>query len=325
MTIPLDGVPLHAMRELLPHIRSAGFDELWSSEVAGLDGTTPLTLAAAWDADVRLGTAVLPVFTRGPGLLAMTAAAMAEVAPGRFTLGVGASSPAVVQQWNGIAFEQPFARTREVLRFVRAALAGEKVDSEALGVTGFRLERPPAAPPRIALAALRPGMLRLAGREADGVLLNWLAATDVERCVAEVAAGHAEHSDDTTTPAVTARVFVCPTEDADHARNVGRRMIAAYLTVPAYAAFHEWLGRGPRLAAMAERWHAGDRRGALAAIDDDVVDELIVHGSPAACREHLQRYADAGVGTPVVALVPSPDVRDAGSLLTTLSGIGGAA
>lgn len=324
LTIPLDGVPLNAMRELLPAIRAAGFDELWSSEVAGLDGLTPLTLAAAWDPDVRLGTAVLPVFTRGPGLLAMTAAAMAEAAPGRFTLGIGSSSPAVVQQWNGIAFERPFARTREVLRFVRAALAGEKVDSEPLGIKGFRLERPPVDPPQIALAALRPGMLRLAGREADGVLLNWLAATDVERCLAEVTTGRGERTDDAPAPGVTARVFVCPTEDAAHARGVGRRMIAAYLTVPAYAAFHDWLGRGPRLAAMAEKWHAGDRKGALAAIDDDVVDELIVHGSPAACHEHLQRYADAGVGVPVVALVPSPDVRDAASLVTTLNGLGGA-
>ena len=324
LTLPLDGVPLHALRDLLPAIRAAGFDELWSAEVAGLDGLTPLTLAAAWDADVRLGTAVLPVFTRGPGLLAMTAAAMAEAAPGRFTLGLGASSPAVVQQWNGIAFEQPFARTREVLRFVRAALAGEKVDSAALGVQGFRLERPPTDPPRIALAALRPGMLRLAGREADGVLLNWLAATDVERCLTEVRAGRAE-ADAPREHTVVARVFVCPTEDAEHARGVARRMIAAYLTVPAYAAFHEWLGRGPRLAAMAQRWHAGDRRGALAAIDDDVVDDLVVHGAPAACAEHLQRYAAAGVDVPVVALVPTPEVRDAASLVEVLTGLGGRA
>ena len=75
LTVPLDGVPLPAMRGLLPALRRAGVDELWSSEVAGLDGVTPLAQAAAWDDDVALGTAVLPVFTRGPGLLAMTAAA----------------------------------------------------------------------------------------------------------------------------------------------------------------------------------------------------------------------------------------------------------
>ena len=56
---------------------------------------------------------------------------------------------------------------------------------------------------------------------------------------------------------VVARIFVCPTEDADYARNIGRRMIAAYLTVPAYAEFHRWLGREPVLAAMWRAWGAG--------------------------------------------------------------------
>lgn len=316
LTVPLEGVPLPALRELLPEIRRAGFDEVWSSEVAGYDGLTPLTLAAAWDPDVRLGTAILPVYTRGPGLLAMSAAALADAAPGRFTLGLGASSPAIVEQWNGMAFTEPLARSREVLRFLRRALAGEKVDAPALGVAGFRLERPPATPPPIVLAALRPQMLRLAGSEADGVVLNWLAATDVARCTAELGPAGGERT-------VAARVFVCPTADADLARGIARRMIAAYLTVPAYAAFHRWLGRGERLRPMAQAWAAGDRRGALAAIPDDVVDELVVHGPPAACREHVQRYADAGVDVPVVALVPTPELADPATLVATLRAIGG--
>ena len=324
-------MPLSGLRELLPAIRSAGFDQLWSAEVAGLDGLTPLTLAAAWDPDVRLGTAVLPVFTRGPGLLAMTAAAMAEAAPGRFTLGLGASSPAVVQQWNGIAFEQPFVRTREVLRFVRAALAGDKVDSAALGVRGFRLERPPAQPPRIALAALRaghaapgrPGGRRGAAQLAAGSTTSPAAWPRWPRAGPRraPAPGPTRRTGTPSPPGSSCAPPTTPTTPVASAR----RMIAAYLTVPAYAAFHEWLGRGPRLAAMAEAWHAGDRRGALAAIDDDVVDELVVHGSPAACAAHLRRYADAGVDVPVVALVPSPDVRDAASLVETLAGLGAAA
>lgn len=314
LTVPLDGVPLAAMRELLPAIRGAGFDELWSSEVSGLDGLTPLALAAAWDPDVRLGTAILSVFTRGPGLLAMSAAALAEAAPGRFTLGLGASSSAIVESWNGMQFERPYSRVREVLRFVRAALAGEKVDAPALGVTGFRLERPPATPPPIVLAGLRPRMLALAGAEADGVVLNWLAATDVGACLAAVA---------NRATSVVARIFVCPTADAEYARAVGRRMIAAYLTVPAYAAFHEWLGRGERLAPMATAWHAGDRRGALAAIPDDVVDELVINGPPERCRDDLQAYVDAGVDVPVVALVPTPELVDPARLASVLAALGG--
>ena len=83
-----------------------------------------------------------------------------------------------------------------------------------------------------------------------------------------------------------------------------RPLIAAYLTVDVYRRFHEWLGRGEALAGMWAAWEAGDRAGAVAAIPDEVVDALVVHGSPQRCRERVQQYVQAGVTTPVLALVP---------------------
>jgi len=307
MTVPLGGVPLAEHAAVFAALTDAGFTDLWSSEVAGTDAFTPLTLAAVWQPQARLGTAIAPVFTRGPGLLAMTAAALAEAAPGRFQLGIGASSPVVVGDWNAAEFTRPYARSRDMLRFLRAALAGEVVDEEyeTFRVRRFRLERPPAIPPAILLAALRPGMLRLAAAEADGVILNWLAATDVPRALGEAKSERPDFD-------VVARIFVCPTEDAAYARTVGRRMIAAYLTVPAYAEFHRWLGRESQLGPMWTAWAAGDRRGALAAIPDEVVDELIVHGSPEECGAHVARYAEAGIEIPVMALVSTPELEKGG-------------
>lgn len=177
MTVPLSGVSLAEHAAVYSALADAGFTDVWSAEVAGTDAFTPLTLAAAWEPRLRLGTAIAPVFTRGPGLLAMTAAALAETAPGRFQFGIGASSPVVSGDWNAADFVKPFARSRDMLRFLRAALAGEMVDEqfETFRVRRFRLERPPATPPQIMLAALRPQMLRLAAAEADGVILNWLS------------------------------------------------------------------------------------------------------------------------------------------------------
>ena len=306
MTIPLGGVPLADHATVVPALADAGFTDLWSSEVAGTDAFTPLALASAWAPRMRLGTAVAPVYTRGPGLLAMTAAALAEAAPGRFQLGIGASSPVVVGDWNAVPFEAPYARSRDMLRFLRAALNGELVDEsyETFRIRRFRLERPPADPPQLLLAALRPGMLRLAAAEADGVILNWLAATDVPTALAEVSAAGPGFE-------VAARIFVCPTDDAGYARTMGRRLIAAYLTVPAYAAFHRWLGRTDTLAPMWEAWSAGNRKAAVAAIPDDLVDALIVHGTPESCRAQVSAYAAAGVTVPVMALLPTPEL-DAG-------------
>jgi alkanesulfonate monooxygenase SsuD/methylene tetrahydromethanopterin reductase-like flavin-dependent oxidoreductase (luciferase family) len=91
---------------------------------------------------------------------------------------------------------------------------------------------------------------------------------------------------------------------------IGRRAVAAYLNVPVYAAFHEWLGRGDRLAEMWKKWKEGDRAGALEAIPEEVVDELIVNGSPDACREHIERYVANGVDTPALAVLHSTDLRE---------------
>ena len=315
LTIPLEGLPLPAHADVIRALPGLGYTDVWSSEVNGPDAFTPLALASAWEPTLRLGTAIVPAFTRGPALIAMSAATMAAAAPGRFVLGLGSSSPAIVGDWNGLDFVEPYRRTRDVLRFVRAALAGERVDGsfDTFTIKRFKLDNPPAVAPPILLAGLRPRMLHLAGTEADGAILNWLAATDVAQCLGAV---------DNPAAEIAARIFVCPTEDVEYARNLGRFMITSYLTVPAYAAFHVWLGRGDALREMSERWAAGDRRGAGRAVPDSVVDELILHGSPAACREKLQAYSDAGVTTPVIALLPTPELTGADEVRSTLRALG---
>jgi probable F420-dependent oxidoreductase len=304
ITIPFDGVTLLEHREWFHRLADLGYTDVWSAEVDGADGFTPLTLAAIFESRLNLGVAVTPVFTRGPGLLAMSVAALAEVSGGRFTMGLGASSEPVVQRWNGITYEKPYARTRDVLRFLQHALDGEKIDEvfETFEVHGFKLSRPVIHRPPILLGALRPGMLRLAGKEADGAILNWLAASDVAKCRDEVG----------ENKTIAARLFVIPTEDVDMARFIARRMISSYLTVPTYAEFHRWLGRGEILAPMWDAWAQGDRKLANELIPDSVIDELIIHGPYEACREHIQRYIDAGVEVPTIAIVPfGADLKEA--------------
>jgi probable F420-dependent oxidoreductase len=300
LTVPLPGVPLLEHAELIRALPDLGYTDVWSAETNGTDAFTPLALAAAWEPTLRLGTAIVPVYTRGPALIAMSASALAQAAPGRFVLGLGSSSPVIVGNWNGIAFTEPYKRSRDILRTTRAALAGDRVDGEfdTFTIKRFKLDQAPTPPPQIVLAALRPQMLRLAGREADGAILNWLASYDVAQCVEAMRRAEAE---------VVARIFVCPTDDVEYARGMGKLLISTYLTVPAYAAFHDWLGRGEALKPMHDAWAAGDRKGAAAAIPDDVVDDLVLHGSPEACREQVAAYAAAGVKTPVLALLPTPD------------------
>jgi len=300
LTLPLHGHSLPEQREIVTELAGLGYTDLWSAELAGIDAFTPLVLASQWTDQLRFGTAIAPVYTRGPACLAMTAATLAELAPGRFMLGVGTSTPVVVQQWNDIPFDAPYQRSRDMLRFLRAALAGAKVTEryETFSVNGFRLERAPAVPPTLALAALRPQMVRLAATESDAVITNWLSPADVPK-VRDAAGAGAE---------LIARIFVCPTTDLEVARAVARRVLTAYLTVPAYFKFHEWLGRGELLAPMLDCWQAGDRKGAGPAIPDQVVDDLVIHGDFGSCRERVDAYRQAGLDTPVIAILPTPGV-----------------
>jgi probable F420-dependent oxidoreductase len=303
MTIPLDGQPLGAQQDTIAELADLGYTDLWSAEADGSDGFTPLTLASVWAPSVRLGTAIIPAYTRGAACLAQSVGSLAQAAPGRFVLGIGSSSDVIVERWNGMQFDKPYARVRDTLRFLRTALAGDKVteEYETFSVRGFRLKVLPPEPVPILVAALREGMLRLAGREGDGAIINWLSADDVST-VAPVVRQFGEDKE------IVARIFVAPSTDTDMVRNLGRFAIAAYLNVPVYRAFHEWLGRGDALAGMWDKWGAGDRQGALSEIPDEVVDQLIVHGTPEQCRAHIARYVDNGVTTPALAVLPFPGI-----------------
>ena len=304
MSLPLGGIPLHQHEDWLKEMVDLGYTDFWSSEANGHDGFTPLALAAAWVPTARLGVAIIPAYTRGPALMAQSVASLADAAPGRFVMGIGTSSDVIVGRWNGISFEQPYQQVRDMVRFLRKALAGEKVDEsfERFTVKGFRLGVKVAEQPPILIAALRQGMLKLAGREGDGAILNWLSAEDVRQVTPYVHQGGEGKE-------IVARIFVLPVEDRAVALAIGRRAVAAYLNVPVYAAFHEWLGRGEELAGMWKCWKEGDRAAALEAIPEHVVDALIVNGPAEACREHIMRYVDNGVHTPALAILHTDDLK----------------
>jgi len=300
MTVPLPG-PLHSHREKLNELADLGFTDIWSAEADGADAFTPLALASAWEPRLRLGTAIVPAYTRAPACFAQSVASLADAAPGRFAIGIGSSSNVIVERWNGVPFVEPYKKVRDVVRFLRDALTGEKVTAtyDTFDIQGFKLGIRPEQTPPILIAALREGMLRLAGREGDGAIINWLSAEDVRRVAKVVndAAGGEQRE-------IVARIFVCPSENAEVVRTAAKFAIAAYLNVPVYAQFHEWLGRGEQLTPMWDAWKAGDRKAALAAIPDEVVDDLIVHGSPEQCKARIQSYFDHGVTTSSLAIMP---------------------
>ncbi len=311
VTVPFGDLRLHEHRATIVELADLGVRHVWAGEANGLDAVVPLAATAAWEPRMHIGTSILPAFTRGPGVLATTAAGLAELAPNRVTIGIGASSPVVVGDWNALDFIQPYQRTADVLDFLRTALSGQRVSRtyETFDVTGFQLARPPAVPPSILLAALRPRMLSLAARVADGAITTWVAPSHTAQIADELRRNAAPG----TTPRLVVWVTVAPTTDAELVRRRARPLITSYLNVPAYADFHRWLGNEKLLEPMWEEWAAGNRRAALDAVGDELVDQLIVHGPPEHCIEQIVAHLDAGA-TDVALTVQSGSADPLGDL-----------
>ena len=154
----------------------------------------------------------------------------------------------------------------------------------------------------------------MAGRESDGAITNWLGADDVPTVAAALREGAGGEDRE-----LVARIFVCPSANAEVVRAGARRAIAAYMNVPVYAAFQEWLGRGDALGGLWAAWAAGDRKQALAEIPDEVVDDIVVHGTPEECRAAIQRYHDNGVTTSALAILPFDPELDHWDAVTSLA------
>jgi probable F420-dependent oxidoreductase len=289
LTIPLTGVPLADHEPLIRRAEAGGYDDLWSAETNGADGFIPLALAAAWTERMRLLTGVVNPYTRGPSVLAQSAAALADASSGRFVLGIGSSSPAIVERWNGVPFVKPLSKVRETVETLRPVLRGER------GVGGFKLETAPRHEIPIVIAALRGRMLRLAAEMGDGVFSNFLPLSGVGQVV-EQAPGAGE---------VACRFFCLPGPE-DDAVALAKRMFTAYGTTPVYAAFFRELGWAERLDPMVEAWEAGDRTLALERCPEELVREIFVFGSPAAMKARLAEFEASGITSFTLMLIASP-------------------
>jgi probable F420-dependent oxidoreductase len=300
LTVPFAGISLPEHEPLLRRADELGYDDLWSGEATGYDGFTPLALAAAWTERARLGTGVVNPYTRGPALLAQSAAALADASGGRFVLGLGASSDRIVQRWNGIPFEKPLSRVRGAVAGLRPVFAGER------GAGGFKLEAPPAQPIPIYVAALRSRMLRLAGEVGDGAWVNFVPLASAEQVVAEVREGERAAGKEPGSVDIVCRFFNVAVP-ADDGLPFVRFMFAAYATVPVYAEYFRWLGYADRIDPMVEAWTSGDRKRAIELVPDDLVRDVFVFGGPDEQRERLQAFAEKGITTLCLTPIAPPE------------------
>jgi len=322
-------LPLHNLTpgQQVAYIQQAeasGYEGIWVPEVMGTDAFTVLAAASQVTQHLRLGTGIVPIYTRTPTTLAMTIATLDALSGGRAVLGLGVSSEIIIGAWHGLPFPKPLGAMREAVDIIRRLLRNERVTVEG---TCFRVRnlRPnvPLASDRtipIYIGALNPGMLRLAGEIADGVILNWIPAAHISRAIGAIAAGAQRAGRALTDIDIACYIRVCVTEDLEAARQWLRRELTGYAIVEAYHDYFTACGFGADSTACREAWQQGDRTGAMQRISDNMVHAMAAIGSAEACRAQLAAFTEAGVTLPIVFPF-SHDADPEPSVLHTLQAI----
>lgn len=295
--------------ERVREAESLGYETVYTTHIAGRESLTVLTAYALATREIRVGTGVVPIYTRTPATMAQTAATIDELSGGRLTLGLGVSHRPVVEGWHGQTIERPVREMREYASIVRAILRGEDPPPSKKWPTGFHLvglDPRPQLP--IYLAALSPTMLRLAGEIADGVIL-WLCCPSYIRDVVipEVSAGRERAGRTLKGFDIVAAVPSAVVDDPTTAYTAMRRDLIPYFGLPFYRAMLERSGFAEEIAAFDTAAGAGDMDGMQAAISERFLAELGAVGDADGMRAGVERYRNAGATSPCVGPVPHTD------------------
>jgi 5,10-methylenetetrahydromethanopterin reductase len=308
---------------LLPHLagdpaalaeraEDLDYDSAWLGELWGPSSVVKLTEIACRTSDISVGSAILNVFSRSPAVLAMTAMTLDDVSDGRFTLGVGTSTPKAIEDLHGMDWDRPVRRSHEAIELVKDFLGDEgrvQYDGEVFHAADF-----PSLDHEVPVyhAALGPANRRVVARLCDGWIPHNIPFPDLPEAF-EYIAEHAEEAgrdpdDIEVAPYVPAAVA----EDGDAARDTVRGHIAYY--VGSGKGYERAVaGRFPEEAErVAGLWRSGDRKEAVAAVTDEMVAALGVAGTPAEARERLDDVlANDAITQPLLTIPNNADEETA--------------
>ena len=295
-------VPVELVQEAARLAEARGYDTFWMTESStgiGKDAPSQLVAAALATTDIRLGTAVLPIYTRTPTLLAQVATSMDEISEGRFVLGLGSSHGPNMLAHHGVAHERPFQRMRECVAILRDALGTgvASFEGEIFSIPSLELLRPrPGRRVPLYLAALAPKMTNFAATAADGVILNMTAPEHLGEVVPWMRDAAAQAGRDPDSFDVACLVLA--SADGARAEEVCSLQIAFYLRMPFYQNHLKRGGFAPEVDAILKGLERGGVEEGAGSVSARMLDSLALAGSPGRWDERLQRYRDAGVDLP---------------------------
>ena len=286
-----------------------GYEAAYVTHIAGRDSLTVLAAYAAATERIRLGTGVMPIYSRTPVASAQSIATVDEMSGGRAVLGLGVSHKQTVEGWYGQSLEKPVRDMREYVQIVRAIIRGEDPPSGERFHTAFRfMGYAPRPDLPIYIGALSPRMLRLAGELGDGVVL-WLCNPDYVRevVVPEVTRGRERAGKPLEGFDVVAAVPAAVTDEPEVARARLRSDLIPYFSLPFYRAMLERSGFDEDIAGFDKGMARNDPDAAVGAISDRFLQTLTAIGTREEAEAGVRRYQEAGATSPCLGGVPGTD------------------
>lgn len=300
--------------ELAGLVESAGLGRVWLAETDGLDAAALGGVIAA-RTSLEIGTAIVPVYSRSPALLAMTAGTWARLGGGDrpVHLGIGAGGQVIVERWHGVPFDRPLDSVRDTLRVLRQALAAERTSyaGPARHSDGFRLAVGPVPSARVYVGGMGPKMQALGAEEADGLIVTWLSPRVLATFSADFTATVRAAGRDRADVTLVARAYVAVTDDVAGCREAVRRELVEYVVSPPYGRYFRSVGFGAEVDAVTAAFTARERDRAVAGVSDRLLDEVLVVGTSAdEVTEQLAGYLAAGADDLMVQPVPAARAGD---------------
>jgi 5,10-methylenetetrahydromethanopterin reductase len=304
-------LPMDAIPELARLAEANGFDCAWGGEANNKDPTVMLSAIAAVTTRLKIGSAIYHILGRTPATLALQAVGLDELSGGRFLLGIGSSNPTIAK-WHGQILDQPLGQVREYIEIVQSAIRGEKLDFDGKFFTAhnFRMAfKPSERIIPIYLAAFGPKMTRLAGRIADGVLINMANPAEIRRISDEVRKGAEEAGKDPAGMQIICKIRCSIAETSAAARDALSHALTYYALADYYRDLLGRMGFAEEVEAMRSAWKTGGFHSARKLVSDRMFANLPLIAATSAHEivEQIRPYAASGATRIILPYVAATD------------------
>ena len=312
--LPLGIVPFWKSYDRAAVLRAArlaedlGYDSIWIPEAWAYEQFQLLTEVALATRRLRLATGIANVFSRSPGLLAMSAATLDEISEGRAILGLGTSGKLVVESFHGVRYEKPLTRLRDTIAVCRTLWRGGRLEPELSSLftlRHFKLEMRPRRPDiPIYVASLQEKAIREIGRSGDGWLPTFWPYRHLRDGLALIAEGARAAGRDPAAIEAAPFVAVIPLDDVAAARALVKPLVSFYIGgmgVYYHALFCRY-GFAENADLVRDLYAQGERKQAAAAVSDELIDAIAICGPPGHCREKLAEWREHGAARALVNL-----------------------